>query len=61
MTTTWKSLPTGSIVVPCGLYLGSHKVIPKRNYYMEPLGKYGQPMLNTAVAGHTPTEEEELV
>ena len=24
----------GSVVVPfCGLYLGSYKVIPKRNYY----------------------------
>ena len=28
------TLPTGSIVVPfCGLYLGSYKVIPNRNYY----------------------------
>ena len=26
------ALPTGSIIVP-GLYLGSYKVIPKRNYY----------------------------
>ena len=31
-------LPIGSGVVPfCGLYLGSYKVIPKRNYY----GAYG--------------------
>ena len=31
-------LPIGSRVVPfCGSYLGSHKVIPKRNYY----GAYG--------------------
>ena len=27
-------LPIGSIVVPCcGFYLGSYKVVPKRNYY----------------------------
>ena len=37
------SLSMGSIVVPfCGLYLGSYKVIPKRNY----LGAYGYLNLN---------------
>ena len=34
----WVTVPIGSIVVPCcGLYLGSYKVIAKRNYY----GAYG--------------------
>ena len=29
-----EAIPNGSIVVPfCGLYLGSYKAIPKRNYY----------------------------
>ena len=34
----WQGQPMGYIVVPlCRLYLGSYKVIPKRNYY----GAYG--------------------